>query len=99
MSVKLTFVVSPSQGILVLENLGSKTWIDTNTARQLLFHGGNVDDHIDGQLICCTDISLSTPVVTLQGASWDSAAGDTGSASCDSCQDHSPQLWTLRTRE
>jgi hypothetical protein len=75
------------------KDLFPDTWRDQNPPSCLVVPGGNVDSSQANKLICHTGPDQNEPVITLNGASWGSAVGDSGDAHCDQCDVGCPNDW------
>ena len=72
------------------------TWRDMTTSNSCLSAtpSGNVDSSRGNKLICHTGPPNNEPAITLNDATWDSAVGDTGDATCDLCDIGCPTNWS-----
>lgn len=96
---KLVFGLQPSNAELQLMNSPLKMWTDLSASEHLNSGGGNINDMVEGKLICHSE---GVPVVTLE-ASWQVKMPKTGvltgRATCDLCSGTSfEQTWTLKSR-
>src|SRR5271166_1083237 len=102
MSTKLTIEVVPCGAKLELEHnlLLASTWTDLNNSPNLIVGTGHVDSSDPTRLICNTGIDGNPPVVTLIGANWECQPDATGDATCDLCDNNTPnkQKWTVTKR-
>jgi hypothetical protein len=95
MATNYYYRLSPATTLLrVTDGFLLNSWEAVENEEKLVVTAGIVSTTNEGQILHSG--SGSTSIVTLSGASWSSAPGDTGDGSCDSCQQTTvPQTWVL----
>ena len=98
MSTIYRFHVDPCGADLEVEHnlITPDTWTDKAASDKLIAGSGFVNSSDPSKLSCVSGPPDNLSILTLVGASWSSAVGDKGTASCDLCQNTpGAQNWNL----
>jgi hypothetical protein len=80
---------------LRLTNSIPSIWSDQTAAGSYLTMPNGLINEGPNELICSSGPSDNETVITLTDAIWDSAAGDSGKAACDTCDIKLPKWMDL----